>query len=343
MVELFTNNAHGLLSAGIGPGDLSLALEAGDGALFPNPTAPDFFRATLVRSDASASEIIFCTARAADTLTIVRGQEGTTPVSFSVGDRLRLMPTAGMFEALAAVIEADNRAFLHGWAGNGSSFATQFGISFTSTGGTRTYNPLSAASQRATIPGVIHTATGPTQILGYGIGINSGRVCRGNALNRGGFDQTWIFSVASDLTGMYAFWGLDDSNSATYSGGTPEGRTAVEQIGIGWASSSSAGGNFFLYHNDGAAPMGIIDTGMARDTTSIFRLRISALPNDSVISVVFENLTTGEVFAQDLSADIPASTSFLVGRHVASGVTGGAICLHGFWRFNVNQSEPVVV
>lgn len=340
-MELYANNAHGIIQTGIGPGDASVTLEVGDGALFPNPTAADFFRCSLERLDGSASEIVFCSNRSGDVLTIERAKENTSAAAFSAGDRVRLRPTAGMLEAIGNIVAAE-RSELIGWAGSGTALATQFGVSQTSTGGTRTYQTMTSASHRASKPGVIHTATAAGNILGYGFGINASRVTRGNGTARGGFDCIWRFGVVSDLAGMYGFWGLDDNNSATYSGGTPEGRTTTEQIGVGWSSGSSAGGNFFVYHNDGAGPMASVDTGIARNETDVFRLRLRAGPNAAGIELTFVNETTGETFEATFTTEIPASTSFLVGRHTASGVVGGAIVLFGYWRYNVNQGEPVI-
>lgn len=87
---LFANNAKGRLNAGITSGATTLTLQAGQGALFPQPTGGDFFRATLI--DLSGNiEIIHCTQRTGDTFdVIVRAQEGTSSIPFSSNDRVEL-------------------------------------------------------------------------------------------------------------------------------------------------------------------------------------------------------------------------------------------------------------
>ena len=80
---VFANNASAVLAASIGPGDLTIQVAAGYGALFPNPGGGDYFYVTL-ESNTGAIEIVQCTARAADNLTVVRAQEGTTAQSFSL-------------------------------------------------------------------------------------------------------------------------------------------------------------------------------------------------------------------------------------------------------------------
>lgn len=101
MAVLFTNNATTNLAASITTGDTSLTVLTGTGSLFPNPTAPDYFLITLIGISGSPIEIVKCTARSTDTFTIVRGQEGTTPSSFTGGDQVQLRITAGVMQAAA--------------------------------------------------------------------------------------------------------------------------------------------------------------------------------------------------------------------------------------------------
>jgi len=101
MAILFTNNAATTLSASITSGDTSLTVASGGGALFPNPTAPDYFLVTLVGVSGTPIEIVQVTARSTDTFTIVRGQEGTTPSAFAGGDKVELRITAATMNSAA--------------------------------------------------------------------------------------------------------------------------------------------------------------------------------------------------------------------------------------------------
>lgn len=96
MTALIKNNAIGVLSAGITSSDTSLTLNSGQGALFPSPTGSQYFFATLI--SATTTEIVKCTARSADTLTIVRAQDNSTAAAFIAGDRLEIRPIAAMFD-----------------------------------------------------------------------------------------------------------------------------------------------------------------------------------------------------------------------------------------------------
>lgn len=89
---LFANNARSALAAGIDNVATSIFLNTGDGAKFPSPGAGEQFAVTLVDNSGNI-EICHCTARSTDTLTVVRGQEGTTPQAFLLGDIIELRVT----------------------------------------------------------------------------------------------------------------------------------------------------------------------------------------------------------------------------------------------------------
>jgi hypothetical protein len=89
---LFTNNATALLSAALAVGSTSLVVNSGQGALFPNPAAGDWFFVTV--TDGTNMEVMRCNARAGDTLTVVRGQEGTAPSAFAASAKVANRITA---------------------------------------------------------------------------------------------------------------------------------------------------------------------------------------------------------------------------------------------------------
>lgn len=114
MAQLLTNNAVSTILTGIASGALSVQVAAGEGAKFPSPTGGDFFLVTLFKSTAgtdTAIEIVKCTARSADVLTIVRAQEGTTANAYLAGDFIALRITAGSFQTDAVTEGATNKYF----------------------------------------------------------------------------------------------------------------------------------------------------------------------------------------------------------------------------------------
>lgn len=73
MAQLFSNNASTTLSAGISNAVTTIAVV--DGSLFQSPTGGDFELLTI--TDGTNWEVVKVTARATNTLTVVRGFEGT--------------------------------------------------------------------------------------------------------------------------------------------------------------------------------------------------------------------------------------------------------------------------
>lgn len=91
-----TNNANATLAAGINSSATSITLTSGQGARFPTLTASDYFYATLIDTSNNL-EIVKCTARSTDVLTVVRAQESTTARAYSTGDRIEIRITAQTF------------------------------------------------------------------------------------------------------------------------------------------------------------------------------------------------------------------------------------------------------
>ena len=95
----FANSAFATLASGINSSATSITLTTGQGARFPSLSAGDYFYATLIDTSNNL-EIVKCTARSTDVLTVTRGQESTTARAFSTGDRIELRVTAqGLVDA----------------------------------------------------------------------------------------------------------------------------------------------------------------------------------------------------------------------------------------------------
>jgi len=95
----FANSAFATLASGINSSATSITLTTGQGARFPSLSAGDYFFATLIDTSNNL-EIVKCTARSTDVLTVTRGQESTTARAFSTGDRIELRITAqGLVDA----------------------------------------------------------------------------------------------------------------------------------------------------------------------------------------------------------------------------------------------------
>jgi hypothetical protein len=78
--QLFKNNAKTTLNGTLAIGGTSINLPSGHGNRFPTPSGSDYFLITLYEKDGASSEINYevvkCTARVGDVLTVVRDFEG---------------------------------------------------------------------------------------------------------------------------------------------------------------------------------------------------------------------------------------------------------------------------
>lgn len=91
---IYANNVAGTMGANIGPSDTAILLGAGQGVFFPALTAGNWYYATLVHQATAVIEIVKVTGRTVDTLTVVRGQDGTSATSFTIGSLVELRLTA---------------------------------------------------------------------------------------------------------------------------------------------------------------------------------------------------------------------------------------------------------
>ena len=101
-----SNNANATLAAGINSSATSITVTSGQGARFPTLSAGDYFYATLVDTSNNL-EIVKCTARSTDVLTIVRAQESTTARAYSAGDRIEIRLTAQTFVDATAIYDVN--------------------------------------------------------------------------------------------------------------------------------------------------------------------------------------------------------------------------------------------
>jgi len=102
----FANNGYATLASSVASSDTSLTVTSGQGARFPTLAGGDYFYTTLI--DASNNlEIVKCTARTGDVLTVVRGQESTAARSYTAGDRIEQRITAAALGAIYTEAVAD--------------------------------------------------------------------------------------------------------------------------------------------------------------------------------------------------------------------------------------------
>ena len=97
MVQLFSNNVRTKLAVPLTSSDV--VMEVVDATGMPTITGDDFFVLTVELNQ--VVEIVKVTSRVGNTLTVVRGYEGTTPTSYSSDATVELRLTAGFLNRMS--------------------------------------------------------------------------------------------------------------------------------------------------------------------------------------------------------------------------------------------------
>ncbi len=141
----FKNNANGTLASAIAAGDTTVNLTAGHGNRFPtvNASENEYFFATLIDTSGNL-EVVKVTARVTDSLTVVRGQDGTSAIAFAASDIIELRPTSGALDRFLQVTgpqTGHNKKFINSEFAGGTVNATTLqvgGVDAVSVSGTQT-------------------------------------------------------------------------------------------------------------------------------------------------------------------------------------------------------------
>jgi len=186
-----TNNAFGTLAASINDSVTSITVASGQGARFPTLGAGDYFYATLINIS-NEFEIVKCTARTGDVLTVTRAQDGTTARAYTVGDRLEIRPVAAIFDEKADV-------------GADVNVSQITGVLPTSKGGTNN------GSLAVTAGGALYTDG--SKVVNVGAG-TSGQVLQSNGSSAPSWETIDISTSSMTLLGTVTASGNSSSLSS---------------------------------------------------------------------------------------------------------------------------------
>lgn len=200
---LFANAAESTISSALAAssGATTIALTSGGGAKFPAITVPgDYYVLSLVNSS-DQSELVKVTARSGDTLTVVRGHEGTTLRAFAVNDTIAMAPTAGTIQGLASS---------DGWTRELNAVAYASGTTFTVAGdqtGTYIQGRAVRLTQTTNATGFVASSVygASTTVTVSGVTVDSGLA----GVDYGISPLSWA-TVSTFLRTL-----LDDPNAAT--------------------------------------------------------------------------------------------------------------------------------
>lgn len=103
---IFGNNASSSLAGAITNTATTALLASGTGILFPTPSAGEYFVMSFTdQATGLLNEIVWVTNITGDEVTMVRGQEGTTPLAWQAGDFCSNRWTAGQAAAMVQFVE----------------------------------------------------------------------------------------------------------------------------------------------------------------------------------------------------------------------------------------------
>lgn len=106
MAQIFKNNVFATLASALSDADTAVTLTVGCGERFPVLLSGEYFLATLIGLNSNSVEahweIVKCTARDADVLTVERAQEGTLAGVWPTGSRIEMRVTAGALGSFVA-------------------------------------------------------------------------------------------------------------------------------------------------------------------------------------------------------------------------------------------------
>lgn len=156
MPIILKNNASSTLATAISASDTGIVVA--DGSKFPSLGASDYFYATLVSSNGT-TEIIKVTARASNSMTVVRAQDGSSAASFASGALLEMRVNAASVTDL--VDEHDQAAEISIADAGGYYTSTNVEGALQEVGGTKYPKSVSVLLADASLT---YTAGGPNSV-----------------------------------------------------------------------------------------------------------------------------------------------------------------------------------
>lgn len=103
MTLIFENNAVSTLAVTALLADVTLQVQPGHGSRFPTPAPGESFFVTV--QNGTLFEIMRCTARSGDVLTVIRAEDGTAAQTWNTGSSVDMRVNAGVLETFAQTDE----------------------------------------------------------------------------------------------------------------------------------------------------------------------------------------------------------------------------------------------
>jgi Protein of unknown function (DUF2793) len=150
---------------------------------------------------------------------------------------------------------------------------------------------------------------------------------RGNAAGLGGFTYTNRVGLATLQTGAKGFFGLWSNIGGASTTQAPGALTDAVVFGFNTVTDV----NWKLYHNDASGAATEVDLGVGfpiSNFSNLYTMIVWCAPNGASIWARMVNDTTGAVFEQEITTNLPANTVFLAPRNYLNN--GGAAAAVAF-------------
>lgn len=205
-IQLFANNAKTTLAAGITSTQTSITVAPGTGSMFPNPSAGQQFKITLVSaSSASVYEICNCTSRSGDVLTVVRGQEGTSAQPFLLDDTVGHFDTAAVMGALIQTEQLQTQYYQYAVAsGTANALTATVPSTLTTLQDGMYFTIMSSAANTGAVTLNLTLGSTSTGVVPVVKGNNEALIS--GDIPSAGYPLSFVYS------GTYAAWVLTDAN-----------------------------------------------------------------------------------------------------------------------------------
>jgi hypothetical protein len=195
---------------------------------------------------------------------------------------------------------------------------------------------LSSASQLAGAPRQEVLSTGNAGLRPTAATDVFGLIGSGTAPEVGGFDLLIRFGLASDPGSWRSLVGLNETGVLfDIAAQEPTALTGLEFVALGFPSTDSIGGNWHLYHSDGGGSVSDLDTGIARNTTSVFQLRMSSDPGSNTVVINLIDTVSGGEYNVTITSVMPAAATplYFVTSHTHTSASSVGLALVGAWMF----------
>lgn len=204
-VLAFRNRAVSTLANAIDSLTTTIEVASGHGSRFPTIGSSQAFVVTVQHNE--VFEIMRCTARTGDVLTVVRGQEGTAPAAFPAGAAVQMLITAGVHDAFVQGPKSLSSGVLLGRYSAGTGVAEPVTLSGLTISGSGALSLSDGSVTPAKLSSVFYLPIDGSQPMAGALRAVSGTVAAPGVAFAGDTD-TGLFQLGADTAAIATGGGL---------------------------------------------------------------------------------------------------------------------------------------